>query len=63
MVMFTKYIDQLTNEVMKIMTDNCGRHYNLSCPNTSPKKVEDVRDKVRESILAELDSLLKELKE
>lgn len=46
----TKYVEDLTKEVLKIMADNCGEHFNSSCKFTDEQLVKDTEEKVKKII-------------
>ena len=46
----TKYVEDLTKEVLNIMANNCGKHFNTSCKFTDEQLVKDTEEEIRKTI-------------
>jgi hypothetical protein len=53
----TKYVKELTKDVMSILAKNCGRHYNPECKNQDREVTYAVEKAIEEAIHANLNNL------
>ena len=53
----TKYVEELTKEIMKIMASNCGQHFGSSCQFTDEQLVKETEGRIREALHEHLKML------
>tara|TARA_B100001123_G_C14850341_1_gene843785 strand:+ start:445 stop:678 length:234 start_codon:yes stop_codon:yes gene_type:complete len=53
----TKYVEELTKDIMGILEKNCGRHYNKKCKNSDMRVILAVQEEVRKVIHSNLNNM------
>ncbi len=59
----TKFVEDLTEAMMKIMEKNCGKHINLECEFVDVNRRNRTEEEVRQTIQKKLISLFEFMNE